>query len=65
MDHKVGTIFTAEYSKLPTRRYKVGDYADIFHPETHRRIARFEVVETDDRTVKGKIINTYGHKRHK
>lgn len=63
MDYQVGTEFEAEYSKLPRIRYKVGQYADIYHPETHKRIARFEVLETDGRKVKGKIINTYGHKR--
>lgn len=41
-----------------------GEFVDIFSTDG-QLIAKYEVLETDDTNIKGKIIATYGHKRRK
>ena len=62
--YKVGYEIIARYEPNDPRRYKLGQKVDTFDKDGNR-VATFEVFETDNEKVKGKIINTYGHRRRK
>lgn len=64
--YKVGEIREFTYTNPPVPKsgqHEIGAIIDIFLNE--KLIAKYEVLETDDTIIKGKIINTYNHGRRK
>ena len=63
---KMGDIHSATYNNAPVEpknQYKRGHRFSIFDKDTKFRLAQVQVTGSDETTVTGVVINTYGHKR--
>ncbi len=61
--YKIGDPIKTKYATRMQTPYVVGQRVDMFHKDTHKKVATFEVITQDGVNVLGEIINTYGHKR--
>ena len=63
--HRIGDQYAAKYANAPVpkeNQYPIGQRVYVLDKETKKRVAVFEVTETDDENIKGKIIVTYDAK---
>lgn len=64
--HHIGDTYTAKYAHPPVppeKQYPIGQRVYVLDKETQKRVAVFEVTETDEENITGKVIVTCGHKR--
>lgn len=62
MTYKVGAPFTGSRQPNDPNQYAVGQRITVVD-DSNVRIAVIEVLEIDEAEIRGKVINTYGHKR--
>ena len=66
--YKIGDEVLTKYVPPLTSEtipYFIGQAVDMFDKGTHDKVATFKVIEENGVDIKGRVINTYGHKRRK
>ena len=62
--YTLNSIHQFNYSIQPMplgSRYRIGEYVKV--SDSGVCVAQVEVIETDESGYKGRVINTYGHRR--
>ncbi len=61
--YKIGDPINTKYASTMQTPYAIGQRVDVYHKDTYKKVATFEVITQDGKNVLGLIINTYGHRR--